>query len=253
MIIKNLVHIKEINAITTFIPPMVDMSLWLKGDAGVNGGTAVNGDPVSTWQDQSGQGNDFIQGVFVRQPTFIEPGLNSRKGLSFTSPNFLSNSAGLFTADEGVVFVACKKNAPATGGQFGNVFVLGSVSHTVPATKYTSMVAVDTLAGFVSGSYSVNYNNPALDLSYGLSGTVGTLLTIKKTNTDLEARRDGVIVNTGTGVNTLGNLYNSIGQYYSFNQTFEGEIYEIIIYETLISDADIIKVENYLKSKYAIP
>ena len=74
----------------------------------------------------------------------------------------------------------------------------------------------------------------------------------KKTNTNLEAKRDGVLVNTSSGSQSLGNNYNIIGQFFNSAQTFEGEIYEIIIYENLISDAEIITVENYLKNKYAI-
>ena len=233
-------------------PPLVGMSLWLKGDAGVNGGIVSNGDPVSLWQDQSGQSNDFVQGVFVNQPTFIDSGLNSKPGLSFTSPNYLAKSASLFVANEGVIFVVCKKNAPATGGQLANIITLGVISHGIAGSLFMTLMAVDTLAGFVTNSYSINMVTPSLDTSYGVSGANGTLLTTKKTNTNLEAKRDGVLVNTSSGSQSLGNNYNIIGQFFNSAQTFEGEIYEIIIYENLISDAEIITVENYLKNKYAI-
>ncbi len=60
-------------------------------------------------------------------------------------------------------------------------------------------------------------------------------------------------MSTGTGAQGLGvDAYHSIGQWFNSGRTLEGEIYEIIIYEELISDADIITVENYLKNKYAI-
>jgi hypothetical protein len=219
-------------------PPMVDMSLWLKGDAGVNSGTAVNGDPVSIWADQSGKGNDFTQSTFINQPTFIESGVNGQKGLNFTSPNILVRlNANFFLANEGVVFVVVKKNAPSTGGVFSQFLALNT----------TGPINVDT------SSYWINMFNNNLDLDLGLSGTDAALLTVKKTNTDIEGKRDGNIVDTGTGTQGLGrDSYHSIGQWFNSSRTLEGEIYEIIIYEALISDADIITVENYLKNKYAI-
>jgi hypothetical protein len=95
--------------------------------------------------------------------------------------------------------------------------------------------------------------NNNLDLDLGLSGTDVALLTVKKTNTDIEGKRDGNIVDTGTGTQGLGrDSYHSIGQWFNSSRTLEGEIYEIIIYEELIPDGDIINIENYLKNKYAI-
>jgi hypothetical protein len=233
-------------------PPMVDMSLWLKGDAGVNSGTAVNGDPVSIWADQSGKGNDFTQSTFINQPTFIESGVNGQKGLNFTSPNILVRlNANFFLANEGVVFVVVKKNAPSTGGVFSQFLALNTTGPINVDTNYMLFYANDT--GLPTSSYWINMFNNNLDLDLGLSGTDAALLTVKKTNTDIEGKRDGNIVDTGTGTQGLGrDSYHSIGQWFNSSRTLEGEIYEIIIYEALISDADIITVENYLKNKYAI-
>jgi hypothetical protein len=85
-----------------------------------------------------------------------------------------------------------------------------------------------------------------------LSGTSGTILTTKKTLTDSEGKRDGVVVDTGTGAQTLAQTYNSIGQWGVVGRTFEGEVYEVIIYEYAISDTEIVQTENYLKLKYNI-
>ncbi len=233
-------------------PPMVDMSLWLKGDAGVNGGIAVNGDPVSIWADQSGKGNDFTQSTFINQPTFLESGVNNQKGLTFTNPNILVRlNANFFVANEGVVFIIVKKNAPSTGGQLSQFLGLNAAGPINGSTKFLFVNATDSVSP--PSSYSVNMFNNSLDLDLGNSGTDATLLTVKKTNTDIEGKRDGNIVDSGIGAQGLGeNTYHSIGQWFNSGRTLEGEIYEIIIYEELISDADIITVENYLKNKYAI-
>ena len=141
-------------------PPIPNMSLWLSGDVGVNGGAAINLDPVSIWADQSGSGNDFTQAVFINQPTFIESGTNGQSGISFTSPNFLNLlNADLFALNEGVIFVVCKRNAPSTGGQIGSILYLNLISHTVPSSVFFSYNAVDVFPSFPTDSYFVKYAN----------------------------------------------------------------------------------------------
>lgn len=234
-------------------PPVVNMSLWLRGDIGVNGGTVANGDPVSIWADQSGKGNDFTQAVFVRQPTFLDAGVNGKSGISFTSPNILELiGTNLFLLNEGVIFIVCKKNGPALGFQYGAVLTLNASSYFSAGPSHMILSAFDILVGFPSNSYYFNMFKSSLELDFGLSGTSGTILTTKKTATSSEGKRDGVVVDTGTGAQTFVQTYNALGQWGVVGRTFEGEIYEVIIYEELISDADIIAVETYLKNKYNI-
>lgn len=234
-------------------PPLPNMSLWLKGDADVNGGIVSDGDPVSFWGDQSTKGYDFIQSVFVNQPTFLASGVNGQSGLIFQTPTYLTNGgADFFIGDEGVIFVVCKKYL-SSGGGFRRLIMLNTVNHLNPSNKYMDISAVDSVVGHPPNSYVVNMFNASLNLSFGLSGTDATLLTTKKESANMEAKRDGVLVDTSTGVQSLAqNTYHSIGQWFNAAATLEGEIYEIIIYEQLISASDILIVENYLKNKYAI-
>ena len=249
------IQLPEECPVPTIIPGpfMTGMSLWLKADAGVNGGIVANGDPVDTWADQSGKGNDFTQAVFVNQPTFLDVGVNGRSGISFTSPNILESiGTNFFLSNEGVVFVVCKKNAPSTGGQYGVVLTLNASNYAAAGSSHMILSAFDVLGGFPSNSYYFNMFNSSLELDFGLSGTSGTILTTKKTLTDSEGKRDGVVVDTGTGAQTLAQTYNSIGQWGVVGRTFEGEVYEVIIYEYAISDTEIVQTENYLKLKYNI-
>ncbi len=56
------------------------LELWLAADLGLS---LNDGDPVTTWPDQSGNGNDAIQGVGANQPTFQDGVLNSRPVIRF--------------------------------------------------------------------------------------------------------------------------------------------------------------------------
>ena len=231
-------------------PPLLNMSLWLKGDAGINGGSASNGDPVSIWVDQSTKNYDFIQNNFVNQPTFLESGVNGQKGIVFTTPNLLANlGANFFIADEGVVFIVCKRTAPSLSGQFGRLMTLNTNSYTTQNAKFMDFLANDA----PSNLYSLNMAVNALDISFGALGTTAAMLTTKKTSTSIESKRDGVLFSTKLGAQSLdNNTFHSIGSWSNAIYTLEGEIYEIIIYEQLISDSDILIVESYLKNKYAI-
>ena len=231
-------------------PPLLNMSLWLKGDTGVNGGSASNGDPVSIWVDQSTKNYDFIQNNFVNQPTFLESGVNGQKGIVFTTPNLLANlGANFFIADEGVVFIVCKRTAPSLSGQFGRLMTLNANSYTTQNAKFMDFLATDA----PSNLYNLNMAVNALDISFGALGTTAAMLTTKKTSTSIESKRDGVLFSTKLGAQSLdNNTFHSIGSWSNAIYTLEGEIYEIIIYEQLISDSDILIVESYLKNKYAI-
>tara|TARA_R110002126_G_scaffold98414_1_gene228693 strand:- start:211 stop:1491 length:1281 start_codon:yes stop_codon:yes gene_type:complete len=231
-------------------PPLLNMSLWLKGDAGINGGSASNGDPVSIWVDQSTKNYDFIQNNFVNQPTFLESGVNGQKGIVFTTPNLLANlGANFFIADEGLVFIVCKRTAPSLSGQFGRLMTLNANSYTTQNAKFMDFLATDA----PSNLYNLNMAVNALDISFGALGTTAALLTTKKTSTSIESKRDGLLFSTKLGAQSLdNNTFHSIGSWSNAIYTLEGEIYEIIIYEQLISDSDILIVESYLKNKYAI-
>ena len=85
MIIKNLVRLKQVGTITTAPPPIV----WLKGNVGINAGTPVDGDAVYQWQDQSGNGNHFVQATAIRQPEYKASLINGLPGVFVDGTTFL--------------------------------------------------------------------------------------------------------------------------------------------------------------------
>jgi hypothetical protein len=126
---------------------------------------------------------------------------------------------------------------------------LNANSYTTQNAKFMEFLATDA----PSNLYNLNMAVNALDISFGALGTTAALLTAKKTNTNVESKRDGVLFNTKLGAQSLDqNNFHSIGSWFNTIFCLEGEIYEIIIYEQLISDSEILIVESYLKNKYAI-
>lgn len=70
--------------------------LWLRGDAGTS--TTTNNDPVSAWNDQSGNNNHATQSNAARQPLFIANAVNNRPAIRFDGSNDIlalpNNSVG---------------------------------------------------------------------------------------------------------------------------------------------------------------
>ncbi len=66
-----------------------DLACWLKADAGTN--TTTPGAAVSSWQDQSGNGNTHTQATGASQPAFVGAGgsflMNYQPALRFDGSN----------------------------------------------------------------------------------------------------------------------------------------------------------------------
>ena len=58
-----------------------NLFLWLKANAGTS--TTTNGQPVSSWADQSGNGNNATQGNAAVQPIYQTNVINGQPTLSF--------------------------------------------------------------------------------------------------------------------------------------------------------------------------
>ena len=120
MIIKNLVRLKEMGAITTSPPPTV----WLKGNVGINAGTPADGDAVYQWQDQSGNGNHFVQATAIRQPEYKASLINGLPGVFVDGTTFLELlSTVLFSnITTGSVWIVGQQTAPPPNSSNGGTF-----------------------------------------------------------------------------------------------------------------------------------
>jgi hypothetical protein len=84
--------------------------LWLRADAG----TTTNGQQVSAWNDQSGNGNNAAQGTSDNQPLFIasEPLANNRPVLRFDGIDDWMQTTTHLTDNVGTLMIVGRKTAP---------------------------------------------------------------------------------------------------------------------------------------------
>jgi hypothetical protein len=226
----------------------------MNASMGINGGTPNDCDPVSSWTDQSPSANIFTQVTFANQPLWKQSGVNGQPYIKFSSPSFLSlNFTDLFPSntDELTVFMVLRKTAPPTGGQFSVPFIMNTAVGSFFSPSLNSWRVQDLHA--LGGDYESNFGTgTTIDDSFGPTSSSATVLTLVKSATDAEVRRDGSSLNTKVGANITQEGTHHIGRFSNAGRAFEGEFYEILCYDGKLSPVEVDIVEDYLTSKYAI-
>ena len=239
-----------------------------------SGGSAVAADGgVARWEDKSGNSRHATQGTSANRParkTAIQGGLDvlrfdgSNDSLSIASST--ATFKFLHSADS-TVFAVFKSGTTANPGQ------------SYYALIYTNDSAGSTV-GYGIGTYDASPSNDAIECSVtrGVSGTsvvgngidngfasntfaLASFVTRPTNGTAANRssyRRNGGAAttnNTATGAVSTANSQAdlTIGNVAaSFSLFLNGDIAEIIIYDSALSDTDREAVENYLLAKWAI-
>ena len=123
--------------------PEISLTVWLKGGVGINGGNPVDGDAVYQWQDQSGNGNHFVQATAIRQPEYKASLINGLPGVFVDGTTFLELLAQVIFSIEGSVWV-------------GNTIVF----YDQFMWKTQTLIAQDNLPHFIG------INKSATDIDY---------------------------------------------------------------------------------------
>ena len=232
--------------------------LWLKADAGTS--TGINGNPVSLWLDQSGNGMDASQGNLIRQPKFVANAVNGKPSIllnnadgfydNFTLPAGFNDFSGGLSA-----FVVLKPNSSIARSNFFN---LGG------GTTSLSDEAI-------SFSFDTNPSNFLYEVANGgLTNGISRGTLSSGTYQILAVRQDGGTPPTSTTTRLFKNNTQILGSalvnlpsnilrndnYIGHNSwgtgDIDAEIAEIIIYNYSVNIAQRNIVSNYLSSKYNI-
>lgn len=236
------------------------IKLWVKADQL----SLSDGDPVSTWADQSGLGNDITSSGSNR-PTFKTGILNSLPVVRFDgSDDFMEKSS--FSGVDGVagmtIFLVVKMASFSndqtfvskwdynTQGSFAwqsaydnanpneqsGIFIADAVNdagnNKAETTDNTSLSSFGILTMVYDGSLTnanrvkMYYNGTARTMS--TSGTIPTALT------------------TATSSLKIGKFGGALTRY------FNGDFAEIIIYNSALNSTDRASVRTYLQTKYGL-
>ena len=230
--------------------------LWLRADSGVysNSGTtlATNNDDVEEWHDVSGNGNDAIETTGAFQPTYQTNQVNGFPVLDFDGNNDRILSSGVSTNSEATVIALIKVETP-TNNNDGIIHAAPSgQSFSTSANNKSIGMWYETATGEPWGR-GVQSNNSSRSIPSVTSISTGSyyVITNDYDGSDITQYINGATAGSISYNGTLKD-WSEFGVGRQGNESFNGDIAEIIAYTVTLNDAQLIIVQNYLKAKYGI-
>jgi hypothetical protein len=215
-------------------PPASGLYLWLKADAGV---TAPGG-KVSHWVDQSGNGRHGSMATLSRQPSVVAGAINGLPVVRFFGAQSLVLDV-LSSPTTYTVFVVGKNNQ--TSESFSMILGPGgsSPNHQLRWDSGTTALFVANNAGVIRTSPTGNTR-------------VYHALSVRYDGSTLTFYRDGNSTSSSTFTATQPWTIAQVGAW--FSQFFlVGDIAEIVIYNSAVSETVRQQVNSYLRTKYNLP
>ncbi len=224
---------------------------------------------MSRWHDQSGNGNDAIQAETVKataigrsqlradKPALRFDGVNDRLGMTGTKPMHQISMFLVFKMDSGATgphpyYPVCLGGTYSDGHVYGlsmrNDFSGNSPNIIDPWASGSSWLheTLDGIAEF--GKWKL--------LSITTDKTIwNTNLRVGGQKAVPSPQGNDIAINVPLG-NSDGSGVGGIGGADNVPENtliFKGDIAEVIVYDTVLAEADRQRVENYLSSRYNIP
>jgi hypothetical protein len=202
---------------------------------------------VTSWADQSGNGNNANSNDSASKPLFSSSSINSKPAVLFRNSSWMVTPANSIGSDGNVtIFVALRNNVEESETKF-------------LLKKGDSEIYENDVWGFslVEGFGFLNVEAEAWSFSQYILPDLTSILTAISTNGQSSVFRNGISVGTpSTTTSVLANSTSlSIGIGASNNGSYGGidaDIAEIIIYSRTLTTPERQEVEAYLNSKYSI-
>jgi hypothetical protein len=209
------------------------LQVWLKAD-GIAG--KADGDPISQWDDLSGHGQNAVQVTGSKQPTYKTAIQNGLPVVRFDGVDDFMQATGVNVAQPDTIFAVAKTS---TLGTFVNVLD-GQTTRQAISKWNTDVLAVH--GGTTDVVTSQAWNSTTFHLvSYIPNGASSQVWF------------DSASVTLGSNPGTANlNLLN-VGTYNTLTSFWNGDIAEILIYDTGLSTGNRTAVEDYLRTKWATP
>jgi len=230
--------------------------LWLSAengaysDAGVT--LATNSQNVRQWNDRSGNGRHAIQATVGNRPNWHSNALNGYPVMRYTAANNdRIASTGLNTANVASVFVVARYTTLPSPNP-------GLVQGTPAGLAYTSDAAEKSIGLWVASSNTRVWGRGVQSNGVQRNTPLETPLAANTTYT-LNAVYNGSIIQQYVNNGTAGSeSYNgtlrswtdmAIGAQHG-TESWNGDIAEVVVYNTNVNHAQRIIIANYLAAKY---
>jgi len=222
------------------LPKEDGLVLWLDAGKGIT--SPVNGNPVSMWEDQSGNGNHTVQGIASFKPIYITNELNGYPVVRFSG---------------GEKYL---RHSPILTNSYTAFYVLKLTESGENLVYYYHAGSVKT------GDLGFFAETKNKEEGWGSAGNVDTSVTVRTSEfypTLLDWRihthqpealyKDGVEVVYGRDDNVYAGGLTDIGSRSDhLTLFFVGDIAEILVYDRILTVLEREMVETYLNAKYDI-
>ncbi len=246
--------------------PAAGLQLWLKADEGV----ILNGSTVSQWVDQSGNGNNALQSTTNRQPLFVNNALNDKPVLHFDGINDRLGLTGSTTMSQISIFLVFKIDSGLVGNEGTDPLpyypiVLGNFDHIgkgygLSMRNFFTANSPNLIGPFVGEESYVNAQAPNI-AAYDQWKVLSVETNQTMWNTTVRSNGVDAVITPGGTTNTplsvpLGTPeVSGLGEADNVpagHLIFKGDISEVIVYDTVLSESERLAVEQYLHNKYNI-
>ncbi|MGB0744704.1 MAG: sialate O-acetylesterase, partial [Opitutales bacterium] len=226
------------------LPVTSGLQMWLRADAGV--ATDANG--VTSWTDQSGNGNSVSQTTPDRQPALVSDAFgNGLPALRFTDDR-LDGPAVVTGSGARSIFMVVRQNIDGAANH--SILTLNRV-----VSGDRSLYRITPEFGVQMSNAAALYGNHPIDRQFriltiqnpagAMSDNTRALLDGIRIKPSLVSS-PGQLLNTGTGGIRIGDSEGDGGAFFS------GDIAEIILYDRDLTAAEANEVGHYLESKYGL-
>lgn len=214
--------------------PTSGLTLWSRADQGVTHDALG---AVQVWQDLSGAGNHFSQGTQNQQPLLKEGSLGGQPSIAFDgSDDGLLAPSTMALGRASTVFVVFERES-TEDFYLGNGYVLQN-----SATPHWYM----RTDGFYSGTAAIRNAFPQR------SKRSVAVMTNSPTSTRVHVNGSDWTHDSSPTTGAPGRLALGGGNGYG-NDPHAVRIAEVIAYTDALTDAERVKVEEYLAARYALP
>jgi hypothetical protein len=223
-------------------------------DASVTASVHLSGSSVTQWDDQSGNGNNFVQATGARQPTFSATGFNATKpGVTVVAANaqFVQNTAVPFNSANLSIFavITTTANSPINSGM---VSFVGAGQADDFSNNASFVLSGDTSVVGVYKAVSNTINDSSFSDTGGpdafgavFNGTNGT--AYKNFTAGTPAAKVGAFGNTTANIAVGTRPWNGN------TPSFDGTYAEVILTSGVISGGTLTTLHTCLSTKWGVP
>lgn len=228
-----------------FVPSdLSGLESWFDADA-ITGLSAD--DPVSQWDDESGNDHHATQGTSANRPLYRTSALNGLPGVEFDGSNDYLASAATYPSEQArTVFIVSQLHATPTGGNQTGVAFFGSSGSRATLTLRST-------TGALSGNRITHWDSSNSWQPGGDADADPHVHTFQYTgSSDVVIRRNGVEEGDnaiGSNIPAHDRIILGDGQLGS-SARLKGHLFEVVVYDRRLTAGEIEQVEEYLLLKW---